>query len=74
LINLKNLSATFEIGEGNCPHFPPGYVPGFTLCLELCFGGINPRGDGTAYQQTSISKTVLPNHTRWDIGLLDAQQ
>jgi len=41
------------------------------------FGGLsppNPRGDGTGYQQTSISKTVWPNHASWDIGLLDAQQ
>jgi len=25
------------------------------------------------YQQTSISKIVLPNHARWDIRLLNAQ-
>jgi len=34
----------------------------------------DPRSDVTGYQQTSISKIVLPNHARWDIGLLDAQQ
>jgi len=34
----------------------------------------NPCGDGTGYQQTSISKTVLPNYASCDIGLLDAQQ
>jgi len=34
----------------------------------------NPRGDGNGYQQTSISKTVLPNHASWDIGLLDTRQ
>jgi len=33
-----------------------------------------PRGDWTGYHQTSISKTVLPKHVRWDIGILDAQQ
>jgi len=33
-----------------------------------------PRGDWTGYQQTSISKTALPNHVRWDIDVLDAQQ
>jgi len=33
-----------------------------------------PRGDETGYQQTSIAKTVLPNHARWDIGLSTAQQ
>jgi len=33
-----------------------------------------PRGDETGYQQTSVSKTVLPNHASWDIGRLDAQQ
>ena len=32
------------------------------------------RGDGTGYQQTSISKTVLPDHASWNIGLLDAQE
>jgi len=26
------------------------------------------------YQQTSISKSVLPNHASWGIGVLDAQQ
>jgi len=33
-------------------------------------------GDGTGYQQISISKTVLglPNHASRDIGLLNAQQ
>jgi len=45
--------------------------------LEL-FGGTKPTkapcGDGTDYQQTSILKTVSPNHARWDIDLLDAQQ
>jgi len=34
----------------------------------------NPRGYGTDYQQTSTTKTVLPNHASWDIGLLYAQQ
>jgi len=34
----------------------------------------DPRSNMTGYQQTSISKTVLPNQARWDIGLLDAQQ
>jgi len=40
-------------------------------------GGLNPpksRGEWTGYHQTSISKTVLPKHVRWDIGILDAQQ
>jgi len=33
--------------------------------------GLSPRGDRTGQQQTSaISKTVLPNHTKWDIGLI----
>jgi len=32
------------------------------------FGGISPHGDRTGEQQTSISKTVLPNHAKWDIG------
>jgi len=53
-------------------------VSPFTLGdLELCLGEdkpTNPRGDGTGYHQTSISKTVLPNHVRWNIGLLDSQQ
>jgi len=26
-----------------------------------------PCGNGTGYQQTSILKTVLPNHVRWNI-------
>jgi len=34
------------------------------------FGGLSLRGDGTGEQQTSISKTVLPNHAKWDIGLI----
>ena len=33
-----------------------------------------PRSDVTGYQQTSISKTVLPNQVKWDIDLLDAHQ
>jgi len=33
-----------------------------------------PRGNGTGYQQTSISTTVLSNHARWDIGHLNALQ
>ena len=32
------------------------------------FGGLSPRGDRTGEQHTSISKTVLPNHAKWDIG------
>ena len=46
--------------------------------LESLFGGgispPKPYGDCTGYHQTSISKTVLPKHVRWDIGILDAQQ
>jgi len=39
------------------------------------FGGLSPRGDRTGEQQTSISKTVLPNHAKWVIGLIfNAQQ
>jgi len=34
----------------------------------------SPRGNGTGYQQPSISKTVLPNHARWGIGLMNIQQ
>jgi len=33
------------------------------------FWGLSPRGDRTGWQQTSVSKPVLPNHARWDIGL-----
>jgi len=32
-----------------------------------------PRGHRTGYQQPSISKNVLANHARWDIGFLEAQ-
>jgi len=32
-----------------------------------------PSSDGIGYQQTSISKTILPHHARWDVGLLNAQ-
>jgi len=32
------------------------------------FGELSPSGDRTGEQQTSISKTVLPNHAKWDIG------
>ena len=45
--------------------------------LVAFLGGLrppNPRGDETGYQKMSVSKTVLPNHAGWDIGLLDAQQ
>jgi len=49
--------------------------------LGALFGGVKttkaakvPRSDGTGYQNTSITKTVLPNHARWDIGLLGDQQ
>ena len=45
--------------------------------LELCLVGLSPpshRGNGTSGQQTSISKTVLPNHARWDISLFNTQQ
>jgi len=31
-------------------------------------------GGGTGYPQTSISKTLLPNHARWDIDVLNALQ
>jgi len=45
---------------------------------QALFWGSKPtkasRGDGTGYQQASISKTVLANHTRWDIRLFTAQQ
>jgi len=34
------------------------------------FGGLSPRGDRTGEQQTFISKTLLPNHAKWDIGLI----
>jgi len=37
--------------------------------LELFLGGAKPtkayRRDGTDYQQTTISKTVLSNHAMW---------
>jgi len=47
--------------------------------LEALFGWAKPTksrcaGNGTGYQQASISKTVLPNHTRWDIRLFTAQK
>jgi len=35
---------------------------------------ISPRGNRTGYKQPSISKTVLPNHARWDISLVNFQQ
>jgi len=44
------------------------------LCRRMWLSPPKPRGDGTCYQQTSISKTVSPNHASWDIDLLDAQQ
>jgi len=34
------------------------------------FGGLRARGDRTGDQQTSISKTVLPNHAKWDTDLI----
>jgi len=34
------------------------------------FGRIIPRSDRSGKQQTSISKTVLPNHAKWDVGLM----
>jgi len=34
------------------------------------FGGLSRRGDRAGEQQTSISKTVLPHHAKWDIGLI----
>jgi len=37
--------------------------------LEICLVGTKPTkttcGDGTGYQETSISKTVLPNHAKF---------
>jgi len=37
--------------------------------LEICLVGVKPTkapcGDGTGYQETSISKTVLPNHAKF---------
>jgi len=37
--------------------------------LKICLVGAKPTktscGDGTGYQQTSISKTVLPNHAKF---------
>jgi len=37
--------------------------------LEICLVGAKPTkascGDGTGYQQTSISKTILPNHAKF---------
>jgi len=38
------------------------------------FGRLSPRGDRTGEQQTSISKTVLPSHARWDIGLFQCSE
>jgi len=43
------------------------------------FGVLSPPNSPVAtglygYQQTSISKILLPNHARWDIRLLDAQK
>jgi len=34
------------------------------------FGGLRHSGGRTGEQQTSISKTVLPNHAKRDIGLI----
>ena len=70
---------TFAQGEMTYSNFakhPLIYsVSHFTLeGLELFLRSKAPCGDGIGYQQPSISKTVLPNHARWDIGLLDARQ
>jgi len=35
--------------------------------IEGLFLGLRPRGDRTGEQQTSITKSVLPNHAKWDI-------
>jgi len=34
------------------------------------FGWLRPRDDRTGEKQTFISKTVLPNHANWDVGLI----
>ena len=43
--------------------------------LELCFGGLSPRGDGTTWLPTNAYfENCITNRARWDIRLLDAQQ
>jgi len=46
----------------------------FHISHWRCWSFVCGAKPGTGYQQPSISKTVLPNHARWDMGLLDAQQ
>jgi len=48
-----------------------GKAPLHPLVTSLGISPPNPHGNRTGYQQTSISKAVLPNHAMWDIGLFE---
>ena len=81
----KVFSEDFTFVQGGIDILKYDKISTRLLCFAFRIGGLGalyggakptkaPRGDRYGYQQTSISKTVLPNHAKWDIGLFNVQQ